>query len=426
MSSLSGSGQYTYIFCDLLTNAIISVVPMSKVTFSNQLNGAGTFTGEINMGDLRIQRLNPVAATVPGRTALYIDRGGVLVWGGIVWQRRYSSQGQNASGDPGTMTVTGQEFWSYFKKLLCNPGVFISSQDQLAAARALVGTATSAVGGFTYSGAQSSMYSNIGVLTPGATTSGVLRTVWHYSYELKPFGDMVEEMSIMDGGFDFAIDVAWNGSTPTKTFNTGYPRRGRLATGTGLVFSYPGNVTDFDYDEDATQQATRLFVQGAGEGAAMQTSSLVANDLLASGWPLLDATISFKDNYVTGDPTVSQAALDARARAESAALKSTITLPSLYVRANLDPVLGSYITGDSVTIIVPPTATAVNALFDSPGAYDSSTTFDTETVAGLDGSPRFPQGFVGTARIQTITVTPQDDNTPEQVQLTVGPDLIGF
>lgn len=426
MTGLSTTGQYTYVFCDLLTNQIISVLPAQRVTFTNQLNGAGTFTGEINMADLRVQRLNPLAATIPGRTALYIDRGGVLVWGGIIWKRRYSSQGQNSSGDPGTLLITGQEFWSYFKKLLCNAGTFISGQDQLAAANALVGTASSVVAGFTYTGPQSTTSSNIGVLTPGAAPSGVNRTVWHYGYELKPYGDMVEEVAVMDGGFDFAIDVAWSGTTPTKTFNTGYPRRGRIATGTGLVFSFPGNVTDFDYDEDATQQATRLFVQGAGEGSAMQNVVQVAADLLAQGWPLLDATISFKDNYVTGDPTVSAAALSARARAESAALKSTVTLPSLYVRADRDPILGSYIVGDSITIIVPPTVAPPGVLSMSQTAYDSSSVYDTETVAGLDGSPRFPQGFTTTARIQTISVTPQEDNQPEQVQLIVGPDLVGF
>lgn len=417
------AGTYQFIFCDLLTNSIISVLPMEKVTFTNQLNGAGTFTGELNMSDLRVQRLNPLAATIPGRTALYIDRNGVLVWGGIIWQRRYSSLGPNASGDPGCLTLTGQEFWSYFKKLLCNAGTFVSSQDQLATARGLIGTGTSVVSGNTYGGAQSSVYSNIGVLTPGATVSGVNRTVWHYSYELKPYADMIEELSAMDGGFDFAIDVAWSGTTPTKTFNLGYPRRGRLAAGTGLVFNYPGNITDFDYDEDATGQATRLFVQGAGEGSSMQSTVLPAVDLLSTGWPLLDAQISFKDNYVTGDPTISAAALTARARAESAALKSTITLPSLYVRAERDPVLGSYMTGDSITITVPPSFPTPGALFDSGTAFDNSSTFDQESVSGFGGSPRFPQGFTTTARIQTISVTPQVNTQPEQVQLTVGPDL---
>lgn len=425
MASLT-AGQYTYIFCDLLTNTILSVIPMTKVTFTNELNGAGTFTGEINLSDRRVQALNPLAATIPGRTALYIDRNGVLVWGGIIWQRRYSSLGQNSSGDPGTLLVTGQEFWSYFTRLLCNAGAFISGQDQIATAAALLGTGTSSVSGFTYTGAQSNAVSNIGVAIGGVASSGVSRTTWHYGYELKPYSEMITDMTTADSGFDFGIDVAWSGTTPTKTMNLAYPRRGRPASGTGLVFSMPGSITDFDYDEDATKQATVLFVLGAGEGSAMQSTVQQAADLLGAGWPRLDAQISFKDNYVTGDlGLTSQAALVARARAESAALKSTITLPSLYVRADRDPQLGSYITGDSITIVIPPTVAPPGAIVPlSATAYESSTVFDTQTVAGLDGSPRFPQGFSGTARIQTISVMPQEDTQPEQVQLIVGPDLV--
>lgn len=387
------SGVYTYYFCDLLTNTILGTLPLQNVQFSNQLNGAGEFTAEVPISDRRVQALGPVALTQPGRTAVYVDRDGVLVWGGIVWTRRYSATDGGAA-TAGTLQITGNEFWSYFGRVFANAGYSFLDVDQLTIAQSLIGTASGM--------AQSTAYSNIGVQV-GSNTSGIIRTLQHYSYELKPFGDAVEEMSILDGGFDFAIDVAWVNGVPTKTFNLGYPRRGRAAYGTGLVFNFPGNIIEFDWEEDATSQATRLFVSGAGEGDSAQITNQVAQDQLNAGYPLLDATISFKDNTISPSDADTRAVLAARARAESAALAATVTVPTFMVRADRDPVLGAYIVGDSVTIAFAPAP---------PNA-----------VGGYGYSPRFPQGMTTSMRIQTIQVNPQQDTTAEEVTLTVGPDI---
>lgn len=367
---------YTYLAVDLLSNQILAELPLSGSNFDSLLNGAGAFQAKLPLADRRIQKLDPIGSTQPGRTALYVDRDGSLVWGGIIWTRRYS-------GADDTLTLAGAEFWSYYKRVFAAGGVSTGgvSQDQLSIVQSLL------------TGLQAFPAANLG-LQIGTETSGVLRTLTHYSYELKPYGDMVEEMSQSDTGFDFAIDVAYNAGVPTKYLHLGYPRRGRPAAGTGLVFSFPGNVTGFDWDEDAASQATRLFVQGAGEGDAMQRTTQVAQDLLDAGYPLLDSTISFKDNTITPVTADSYAVLASRARAESAALKATVTLPSFTVRADLDPVFGSYITGDSVTVEV-----------------------------GSESS-RFPNGITTTQRINQISLQPGDDASAEQVTLTLGVDLV--
>ena len=77
------------------------------VTFGQALNGAGTFSGTLNLRDPRIQNLNPLNGTLPGRTMLAIDVDGSLVWLGIIWTRRYNSA-------TGILTVGGSEVWSYF------------------------------------------------------------------------------------------------------------------------------------------------------------------------------------------------------------------------------------------------------------------------------------------------------------------------
>jgi hypothetical protein len=48
---------------------------------------------------------NVVANTIPGQFALYVDFNGSPVWGGVIWNREYSSDTQ-------ILTVSGKEMMS--------------------------------------------------------------------------------------------------------------------------------------------------------------------------------------------------------------------------------------------------------------------------------------------------------------------------
>ena len=65
---------YRYLFADLLTNDILAELPITGVAFTQQLNQAGTFTGHLLISGLDTEKFNVLPATIPGRTALYIDR----------------------------------------------------------------------------------------------------------------------------------------------------------------------------------------------------------------------------------------------------------------------------------------------------------------------------------------------------------------
>lgn len=357
----SGS-RYTYLACDLLTGAVLAELPLSDVSFDLMLNGAGSFTGTLPLRDKRVSAVGPTAATEPSRTALYVDRDGVLVWGGIIWTRQYSNS-------TGMLTIGGNEFWSYFRRRFI-PNYSSPNSDQLAIVQDLC------------LGAQSDPKGNIGV-TIGHETSGVLRAYSSAAYELKPVGEAVEELSQLDRGFDFAIDVQYVAGVPTKTLTLCYPRRGRAAAANNLIFASPGNVIDFDWDEDGTAQSTYVYVQGVGEGDSMIRSIVSAPDMLDAGYPRLDGSIALKD-------ATDQTTANDRARAESAATKVAVTVPQIVVRGNVEPVLGSYIVGDDIRIAIEP------------------------------GNPRFPAGLDTVQRITQISVQPQDSNTAETVTLSLG------
>jgi hypothetical protein len=313
------ASRYTFLFADLITNAIVGEFALSNVSFGRVLNGAGSFYGTLKISDPKIAKANPLGSTQPGRTALYIDRDGVLVWGGIIWTRRYQASVQ-------ALALGGLEFWSYFARRRIRDTLAFAATDQLAIAQAIINNLQGKPGG------------NIGVVV-GSEVSGVLRDQTYNSWELKPGATSIEQLAALQNGFDFSIDVAYAGGVPSKQLVLGYPRRGATANQTGVFFELPGNVIDYDYPEDASGEADTMYAIGAGQGSSMLLSTAGRPDLIAAGYPLLEDVSSYTD-------VVIQATLDAHALADVGAKAGPIVLPEVTVAASIDPVLGSYSTGD--------------------------------------------------------------------------------
>jgi len=97
--------DYRYYVADILTNTVITEIPFSGVNYERALSKAGSFSGEIPVIEAT-QNLNLYESTMPGKTALYVLRNGVCVWGGIIWSRSYSPSTK-------TLTVDAQEWISY-------------------------------------------------------------------------------------------------------------------------------------------------------------------------------------------------------------------------------------------------------------------------------------------------------------------------
>ena len=98
--------DYRYFVCDLQTNNLLAELPFRSVTFSRSLGEAGTFTGDLPVVEATYN-YSIYENTLPGKTALYVVRNGVCVWGGIIWGRTYSLIDKIVS-------ITAAEFQSYF------------------------------------------------------------------------------------------------------------------------------------------------------------------------------------------------------------------------------------------------------------------------------------------------------------------------
>ena len=98
---------YRYLFADLLTNNIIAELPLTNVSFTQQLNQAGTLSGQLLLSGLNANTFNVLNGTIPAKTGIYVDRNGTLVWGGVIWGRPYDSDSQ-------TLSIEAREFESNF------------------------------------------------------------------------------------------------------------------------------------------------------------------------------------------------------------------------------------------------------------------------------------------------------------------------
>jgi hypothetical protein len=360
---------YRYLFADLLTNVILAELPVTGVSFTQQLNSAGTLQGHLLLSGINATQENVANATIPGRCAIYVDRNGILVWGGIIWSREYNSSTQELS-------FNAREFLSYFERRRITTTNVFTNIDQIKVALNLI------------QGAASVPFGNIGLLYNkdplSQGSSGVLVSRTYYSYELKSVLSAIQDLSKQTNGFDFAIDVYYDGDgNPAKSFNTYYPRNGTAYSSTSKtapVFQFPaGNIIEYSYPEDASIAANTIYALGAGSNEGKLIAMASDSTKFAAGWALLEDQANYSD--VT-DATV----LAGLATGQITAVSYPPTTLKLTVPPFIDPTLGSYEVSDDVRVII------------------------------LDD--RFPSGLDSIYRLVALTVQP-GENGPERATLTL-------
>jgi hypothetical protein len=105
-TTAENAARYSYYTADIVSNKILTQIPFEDVSYERILKGGGSFDGKISISS-ETGKLDLYNGTLPGKTALYVVRNDVCVWGGIIWGRTYDMAGRSLS-------VTAQEFPSYF------------------------------------------------------------------------------------------------------------------------------------------------------------------------------------------------------------------------------------------------------------------------------------------------------------------------
>jgi hypothetical protein len=99
------AANYRYFLCDLVTNQLLTEIPFRNVTYGRSIREAGSFTGDIPVSP-DTENLDLYNSTLPGKTALYVVRNNVCVWGGMVWSRSYDIKNK-------ILNISANEFTSY-------------------------------------------------------------------------------------------------------------------------------------------------------------------------------------------------------------------------------------------------------------------------------------------------------------------------
>lgn len=356
-------------------------LPLAGVSYSEELNGVGELSASVDLAahtslgaSLASQY---VAATEPRRSSIWVDRDGVIQWGGIVWSRRRSR------GTLGTIEISALDYGSIFERRVLTATKSYTATDQLAVVRDLVTWAQALPGG------------NVNIVV-GSETSGVLitRDPLAWGYELRNLADLIGELAQADTGFDWSISYAYDvAGIPQATLRLHYPRRGRRSIDSSLVFfnaaSSGGNLIDWDLDESGLDAATTIHAIGAGEGESMVQTVASRTELLDVGYPLTEAVISHK-SITDADALVSINLEAARLRSNNVSTWSITVDPD-----DISVPFGTWTVGDDAHIVIDD-----HPLFPSNGSTP---------------------GLETTLRITGQTVTVSDDGGPDEVTLTMGP-----
>lgn len=334
---------FTVLAYDICTNTRICEIPANGLSFDSRLNDAGAIGFTLNLLDPKAAaQAAPFLAYVQNRVpvALYVDRDGVLVWGG------YQTTG-NYRHTAHTLPVQGKEWPGFFaQRLIAKPydnTVYPNGVDPAA----LLATAVVDCQNPTLCGPGASL----GIAVTGGS-SGVPWIKPSYTlgqtYVSQVIADCTAGLSPGTGGVDVWTDVHWAGDSPSVTLRIQSPRAGRVAGTTGLTFELL-EATDFTWPMDYQQACTVLYATGGGSGQVAPATA-VPTGVPVGGlgqMPRLDRTVSHPD--VTSPEFLAQLAQGEASEFAGALATPTVTIPTA------DPTnpLGTWIPGDDARLRAP-------------------------------------------------------------------------
>jgi hypothetical protein len=210
--------------------------------------------------------------------------------------------------------------------------------------------------------------SSIGFDMSTDRTSGLYQdTQYLRGYELKSYGEILEDYSNNLNGFEYRVDCDYDFTTASFTrtlvlLNIENPneitqsvqmsdeeRLGYNET----VFEYPGSISTFSVEESSEDAATRFFVEGnitdlsdaASQPYAVAADSSLLNNRTGLSWPLLD-------QVEIVNQTADEDILYSYAQEYLYESKPPMGDFNVTVNGSLVPVVGSYLPGDWCSLII--------------------------------------------------------------------------
>jgi len=315
--------DYRILYADTATGTLLGELPVSSFSFSEGLNGAGSFSASMPLVtsteatlSLSVGRPELTAANFQpdGRTQIFVERDGSLVWGGMLW-------GFTADMGKQTAKISATGFLGYFMRRLIVADATYAATEQTAIAWGLINTAQAA--------------SSIGVVD-GSTATGTVRDRAYEGVYATPVGEALQNLTRLNGGFDMRIRSYWSGGSIVKSFETSFPQSGRT---TAIVLDLASNLSKLSLTEKGTEVNTLAYASGQ-PGVALQST---ANATLELSVPRLEA--------IEAHTSVSEtAALLAHSARLSQRGSTAVRTMRAEVAPGYAPGVGGFVTGDVVAV----------------------------------------------------------------------------
>jgi hypothetical protein len=327
----------TFLAYDLLSNDLIDEIPFTSFSYAQALNKAGGFEATIPLEHPKATPGN----LDPWRTAIYVDRDGVLLFGGIVTDVSASlaSGGSLKFGGIGFLgfyegdrVVIDSSAGMEYEMGAAHPAIGFSGVDQFRIAKDFILHGNSKTG------------QDIGLTVAWDALSGVTRDRTYSATDRKSVGGALADLAKLDNGFDYAVRTYWDSGAPAKELKFYYSRKGRALD---LVFEAGKNVQLLSYSKSGAKQSNYVHALGAGDGRNMniETSENINDYYPTAAYPRLDAVTSHRD--VSDNTTLAAHALADRLRN-----RHPLETLEIQIQDTAEAGPGSYEVGDDVLVQV--------------------------------------------------------------------------
>ncbi|MGW1770633.1 hypothetical protein [Streptomyces sp. NPDC002104] len=314
------SPPYRLLLCDLRSDQVLDALPVQSLALDDYIGKPGSMSGNIPIPNAAVAA-RARAAVVPGRTAVWLERGRDVWWGGILWTAAIQSDARGYL----SLAVQAGTWDTYLShRMLYDTLETSAPTDQYDIVRNLLDYVQSTPGG------------DIGIEYP-TETSGILRERKYSRFDLPVVRDLLDQLGAVEGGFEWRIASYRDADgRRVKRLQLGTPT---IRTGhSDIVLDHPGPVTAYTWPVDATKRANAWQTRGATNNqnqaadSVPRTSELqVAEQDLADGWPRLDGS----SDYST---ITEQVTLDAHAAADLAAARAGTVIPEITLDMSRAPV----------------------------------------------------------------------------------------
>lgn len=377
---------YRYMATDVVTGRLLAdTIPLHVSNFSRGLGGVGqpgSLSGYLDLGVLGASKQATfLGALEPRRTMLWALQDNAPVWGGVLWDWPMTSIQKNQ------LPVQGKELGSLFAKRQIRTDQIYTGVDILDVVRNLLGYAL-AKG----NGAVGNLVIDV---SPTRNLAGTTVNVVFAASNLPKVASAVDQFCVQNN-VEYAFMPGWDAgmTTPVVTLQLGSPYLKRPYSATGLQFVYPSQyVLDYGFPRAGSGSVNSLLATANSSGSIPWQSG-AAHGLnsadLASGYPLLEDSVSYTVAAVT-----AQAQIDGYADGQVARMSGCTTVPSVTVGGGGSPTAGQVRLGDEAELV------ATSPMHPK--------------VAG-SGAP----GLQQLVRIIGWTVTPSDVGQAEQTVFALG------